>query len=99
MAYATLDFTFKFADNTTRRLSLAPFNPSELDGDTIKENIAAFNSGSGLATVANLWLSDDGASCTGIVDAYMDVIQKTNVFTKSAQTVYSQGGNADDNGN
>lgn len=77
-AVATFDITFSFADETKRKVSLSPFNPDTFDSDTAKENIIKFNA-SDTATIAPLLLSDDGASCTGIVAAKVDIVDKRNI--------------------
>lgn len=77
-AVATFDITFGFEDETKRKVSLAPFDPATFDSDTAKENIIKFNA-SDTATVAPLLLSDEGAECTGIIAAKIDVVDKRSI--------------------
>ena len=66
---ATIKLTTAFADETTRTVEIGPFastataiNPQQLRG-----NIRTFNAD--ISNIASLYLSDSGASCTGITAA------------------------------
>ena len=70
MAYKSdINLTFGYGDETTRKFSVGPYpqmTSSELS--VVKTAIKNFNA-TGVQDVANLILSDEGASCTGIVAA------------------------------
>lgn len=78
-----INLSFGYSDETKRKLVIGPF--SSLDDENklaeIKAKIKAFNS-TGVADVANLILSDGGASCTGIVDASVTVANVTEIVLK-----------------
>ena len=70
MAYKSeINLTFGYADETTRKFSVGPY-PEMANSDltVIKTSIKNFNAND-VADVAGLILSDEGASCTGIVNA------------------------------
>ena len=77
-AVASLDITFSFADETKRKVTLAPFDPESFDSDVVKANVINFNA-SDTETVAPLLLSDEGASCTGIAAAKIEIVDKRNI--------------------
>lgn len=77
-AVSSIKLTFNFADETKRNLVLEPFDPTSLDNDDIRTNVMTFNS-TELPNVANLLLSDDGASCTGITAALIDTVNKREI--------------------
>lgn len=53
-----------FADDSARDLKF-PLNPDTVNIETIRANAKAFNP----APIANIYISEGGASCTGIVGA------------------------------
>ena len=64
-----INLVFGYADEAKRKFSVGPYpEMNEQAMDAVKDSVKNFNS-TGLADVANLLLSDGGASCTGIVDA------------------------------
>ena len=77
-ATADLKLTFGFTDETTRKLNIGPYatNAAALTG--AKANIISFNSND-LNSVKGILLSDDGASCTGIVDAHILMTNETDI--------------------
>ena len=56
-----------FADETTRELEFGPFANDASAITNAKTNIATFNSN--INNIQNLYLSEGGASCTGITAA------------------------------
>jgi len=66
---AEINLTFGYGDETTRKFSVGPY-PEMANSElaVVKTAIKNFNA-TGLADVANLILSDEGSSCTGIVAA------------------------------
>ena len=64
-----LNLTFGYGDESTRKFSVGPYPEiGDSDAAVMKTAIKNFNA-TGVQDVANLLLSDEGASCTGIVDA------------------------------
>lgn len=63
-----IGLTFGYADSSTRKVSLGPYTQTAAAVSGAKSNIMNFNS-TGINNVKNLFLSDDGASCTGITAA------------------------------
>lgn len=63
---AKIKITFGFADESTRDIDIGPY-PGTTDSaiQLAKTRIKNFNP----EPIASLFLSDEGASCTGIVDA------------------------------
>ena len=79
MAKATeMKLTFGFADETKRDLKIGPFKPTDAAISGLKANVIAFND-SAVATVSSLLLSDDGASCTGILAASYTTLEKRDI--------------------
>ena len=62
MAKSTIKLTTDFADDTKRDLEFGPLEPSAAVANTIRARVQAFNP----ADVAGVYISDGGASCTGI---------------------------------
>lgn len=75
MAKATLNLTFSFADETTRKLELGALTVEAADVETIRTKVKAFDP----ATVAGLYLSDGGATCTGISAANITITNETEI--------------------
>ena len=61
---AELKIKNMFADDSSRDLKF-PLNPTGLNKETIRSNIQAFDP----ATIANIYISEAGATCTGIAAA------------------------------
>lgn len=70
MATTDIKLTFGYADETKRDFKLGPFAQNAAAISGAKAAIKNFNSNN-LSNVANVLISDGGASCTGIVDAYI----------------------------
>lgn len=77
-AVTTLKLTYGFADETKRDVKIEPFDPETFNKETVRANIINFNT-SDTSTIASLFLSDGGASCTGILTATIDTVEKTQI--------------------
>ena len=78
MSKAAVKLTMAFADKTTRDLEISPLAPDAADASTIKARVKAFNP----ADVAGLYISDDGATCTGITAASITVTDEREINLK-----------------
>ena len=79
MAAATeMKITFGFADESKRDLKIGPFKPTDAAISGMKTNVMGFNSDD-VDDIAGLLLSDDGASCTGIVAASYTTLAKRDI--------------------
>lgn len=79
MAAATeMKITFGFADESKRDLKIGPFKPTDAAISGMKTNIISFNSDD-VDDIAGLLLSDDGASCTGIVAGSYTTLEKRDI--------------------
>ena len=78
MATTNIKLSFGFTDETTRDLNIGPFATNAAAVTGAKTNIMAFNSND-VNDVAGLILSDDGASCTGIVAASIITTNETEI--------------------
>ena len=78
MATSDLKLTFGYEDETTRNLNIGPYatNAAALAG--AKANIISFNVND-LNSVKGILLSDNGANCTGIVDAHIITTNETEI--------------------
>ena len=78
MATSDLKITFGYEDESTRNLNIGPYatNAAALSG--AKANIISFNTND-LNSVKGILLSDNGASCTGIVDAHIITTNETEI--------------------
>lgn len=65
MSKSIIKLTTGFADETTRDLELGPVDSDTAVADTIRARVKAFDPDD----VKNLYVSDGGASCTGIIAA------------------------------
>lgn len=76
---ATLKFTSTFADESTREVELGPFdaNATVVNPQQVRANVRTFNAD--IANIANLYLSDSGASCTGITAASIYVTTENEI--------------------
>ena len=72
---AKIKLNFGFADDTERPIEIGPFAPTAGAVTNAKTNIKAFDP----ADVAGLYLSDGGASCTGIVGATITKVSETEI--------------------
>lgn len=72
---AEIKITTGFADNTTRSLALGPFAVNAAAIANAKTNIKAFNP----ETVKNIYLSDSGATCTGIAAGTVVVVEEEEI--------------------
>lgn len=75
MIQATIKLTSTFADDTTRDLEIGPLAVSAATADDIRTRIKNFNP----ATIQGLYLSDGGATCTGITAASITVTNRTEI--------------------
>ncbi len=80
-AKSDLKLTFGFADETTRDLKIGSFAPSATSG--FKTNIKNFNQNA-VDDIKELLLSDDGATCTGIVAASIETETITDINLNDA---------------
>lgn len=81
--YGTLAAKFGFTDETNRIVQFSPFNPDYVDGDQFKQRVIDFNANVP-AAFQSTFLSDNGASCTKILEATFTVTEKTPVFAKTS---------------
>ena len=78
-AKSEINLTFGYGDEATRKFSVGPYpEMANSDLSVVKAAIKNFNA-TGLADVANLLLSDGGASCTGIVNADVTISESREV--------------------
>lgn len=68
MSSASIKLKFDFADDSYRRVEWSPLNVENISPSGIRANVKAFNS-AGVSAVMDLYVSDAGASCTGISEA------------------------------
>lgn len=76
MSKAYIKLTTAFADETKRDLEFGPLAVEAAGPSTIKERVKAFNP----ADVANLYVSDGGASCTAITAASITVTDEREIL-------------------
>ena len=81
---SNIKLTFGYADETKRDFTIGPFatNASAISG--AKANIISFNENE-LDSVKNLLLSDDGATCTGIIAASIISVTETDINLNDAE--------------
>lgn len=74
-----IKITFGFADSTTRKVELGPYS-SKTDSAVAnaKSRIKAFN----VDEIADIYVSDDGAACTGIVAASYETVTDREIDLK-----------------
>lgn len=67
MAQSEIKLTFNYDDETTRDIKLGPFDTDAavVSANTLRANVKAFNP----QAIKGAFLSEAGASCTGIVGA------------------------------
>ena len=75
MSKAAVKLTMAFADKTTRDLEISPLDVSAADASTIKARVKAFNP----ADIAGIYISDGGATCTGITAASITVTNEREI--------------------
>ena len=68
---ATIKLKAAFADETTREVTLGPIDANADVITNVKTNIATFNSN--INNLQGLYLSEGGATCTGISAATLTV--------------------------
>ena len=66
---------FGFGDETARQVEIGPFAVDAAAITNAKANIKAFDP----ATVQGLYLSDGGATCTGVVSATVVTTEDTEI--------------------
>lgn len=84
MSYSALSAEFGFGDKTSRTVTFEPYDPSSSAVTNFKTNVINFNSTIPSA-FQTTFLSNDGASCTGIINATIVTTDKTVIFAKSAE--------------
>lgn len=72
---ATIKVRTAFADESHRDIEFGPFAVNAAAVTNAKTNVKTFNDN--ISDIAELYLSDDGASCTGIVEAEVIVSTET----------------------
>lgn len=75
-AKSELELTFGYTDESTRKFKVGKFAPSATTG--FKANIKSFNAND-VDDIKDKLLSDDGASCTGIVAATIFTEEITDI--------------------
>lgn len=75
MAKSTISVTFSFADDTTRSVEFGPFATNSAAITNVKTNLKNF----GTADIAELYLSDGGANCTGVASASVTTLNETEI--------------------
>lgn len=75
MSQAIIKLTPAFADGTTRDLEIGPLATDTAVANTVRQRVKAFNP----SDVANVYVSDGGASCTGITAASILVTDETEI--------------------
>lgn len=75
MSQAFVKLTTDFADETKRDLEFGPLATTAADVETIRTRVKNFDP----ADVQGLYLSDGGATCTGISAASITVIGKREI--------------------
>ena len=80
---AIIKLTSTFADESTRVLELGPFDASatSVTASNLRANVRTFNAD--IANIANLYLSDGGASCEGITAASIIVSTENEINLNS----------------
>lgn len=78
---STIKMNFGFADDTNRSIELGPFAPTAAAVTNAKTNIKAFDPNE----VQGLYISEGGASCTGITAASVTTINETEINLKATE--------------
>lgn len=84
MATSTMKLTFGYEDESKRDISFGPFAQNAAAISGAKANIKSFNAND-VSSVADLLLSDDGASCTGIIAASIITVNETEINLNDAE--------------
>lgn len=84
MATSTMKLTLGYGDENKRDISFGPFATTAAAITGAKANIKAFNQND-LPAVADLLLSDDGVSCTGIAAASILTVNETEINLNDAE--------------
>lgn len=99
MVNSTYECTFAFDDRDERKVSIGNFPNADAQAIAdFKQRVKDFNA-SDTAAVASYFLSDNGASCTGIVNAAVTLTEKTVIYAKDAAAslaALSEGGTGND---
>ena len=76
---AIIELTNSFADETTRKLELGPFDTDAAVAHSmaLKANVAAVNSD--VSVIASTYLSEGGASFTGITAASITITNEREI--------------------
>ena len=98
MVYTALSAEFSYADDSTRTVTIEPFLNNSSSVTNFKSKVKTFNSAVP-QNFASTFLSNEGASCTGIVSASITTTEKTVIFAKSAEYASKAMESGDDNGN
>ena len=77
MAQTEVKLTFNFGDDTTRDLRIGPFDTDAavVQANTLRTNVKAFDT----QAVKNAFVSETGASCTGISGATIFETSETEI--------------------
>lgn len=68
MSSASIKLKFDFADESYRRVEWSPLAVDAVEKETVRSAVKSFNS-AGVSAVAGLYVSDNGANCSGISEA------------------------------
>lgn len=76
---ATIKLTSSFADESNRVLEIGPFDTTatNVTPQQVRANVRTFNAN--LSNIDSLYLSDAGASCTGITAASIIVSRENEI--------------------
>ena len=80
-AKSEIELTTSFADGTNRKITVGPLSPEVATPSAIRGKIKNFNDN--IADIAENYLSDSGASCTGITAASITTTEETKFDLKS----------------
>ena len=80
-ATAEVKLVYSFADDTARDLKIGPLDTDATLVSTVKTNVKAFDP----EDVKNIYLSDAGATCTGITAATVVEVEETEINLNDAE--------------
>lgn len=77
MIEATIELTNKFADDTTRKLEIGPFDSDAavVHSMAIKANVNALNAD--VSEIEDIYISENGAKFTGVESAVITLTEET----------------------
>lgn len=78
MAQSTIIFTNSFTDGTKRNLSIGPYTTSSISPSAIKTAVKDLNANP--ATIANIYLSDNGAPFAEVSQVKISTADKTIII-------------------